>query len=357
VNRLPIILATAIAVVALAAPGSDAVKASSSERAPSVQTTTPPETTLTNGPLRVRVYLPHPERGFYRSTRFDWSGIIAGLEYQGHQYYGPWFTQYEPATRDFIYRGDDIVVGAQSAVTGPAEEFSRPQGYLAARPGETFVKVGVGVLRKKDDAPYSAYANYDVASTGQWSVEERPGVLDMTQVVSDASSGFGYEYRKIMRLTPGRPELVIEHSLRNTGRLPIDTPQYNHNFLTLDRAGTGPDFVITVPFPIQTPKPPDPAIAEIRGNQMVYTKALTGEERVTFPFEGFGKTSKDYDVRVENRRTGAGVRVVGDRPMTRLALWSIRSVISMEPFVDVTTAPGQVTNWRYTYTYFKTPAK
>lgn len=354
-TRVSVILAAA--AVAIAAAGLGLVQASSPRSATFVQTSTPPETTLTNGQLRVRVYLPHPEIGFYRSTRFDWSGVIAGVEYQGHQFYGPWFTKHESGIRDFIYRGDDIVVGDQSAVTGPAEEFSRPQNYVAAKPGETFVKVGVGVLRKKADAPYSAYDTYDVASTGSWEVEERPGILDMTQHVTDAASGYGYEYRKILRLVPNRPELVIEHTLRNTGRLPIDTPQYNHNFLTLDQQPTGPDFVITVPFTIKTSKPPDPALAEIRGNQIVYTRVLTGQDRVTFGIEGYGKTAKDYDIRVENRRTGAGFRVVGDRPMSQLALWSIRSVISMEPFVDVSTAPGQTTTWRYTYTYFKNAPK
>ena len=51
-----------------------------------------PEATISNGQITAKIYLPDPERGFYRSTRFDWSGMIAGLEYQGHQYYGPWFT-------------------------------------------------------------------------------------------------------------------------------------------------------------------------------------------------------------------------------------------------------------------------
>ena len=37
-----------------------------------------------------------------------------------------------------------------------------------------------------------------------------------------------------MSLTSGRPEIVIEHSLLNTGRLPLETNQYNHNFLVLD---------------------------------------------------------------------------------------------------------------------------
>ena len=120
-----------------------------------VQTPTPryPEAVLSNDQIRVRVYLPDPERGFYRSTRFDWSGVIASLEFQGHQYYGPWFTGTDPTVRDFIYKSDtELIASPQSAVTGPAEEFSRPQGFAEAKPGGTFVKVGVGVLRKKDDA-------------------------------------------------------------------------------------------------------------------------------------------------------------------------------------------------------------
>jgi hypothetical protein len=37
--------------------------------------------------------------------------------------------------------------------------------------------------------------------------------------------------------------------------------------------------------------------------------------------------------------------------MTRLALWAIRSVLSIEPFIDVSVAPGAgVTAWTYTYT-------
>ena len=72
-----------------------------------------------------------------------------------------------------------------------------------------------------------------------------------------------------------------------------------HNFLVLDRATTGPEFTITVPFQVQTARPPDPRLAQIRANQMMYLKTLEGEERVTFPIEGFGKEPKDYDVRVK----------------------------------------------------------
>jgi hypothetical protein len=314
--------------------------------------TVPPEAHITNGQIKAKLYLPDAQRGFYRSTRFDWSGVIASLEYQGHQYYGPWFTGSDPSVRDFVYRGANILVSPQSGIVGPAEEFQRPQGYSAAKPGETFVKIGVGVLRKADDTPYSAYNTYEIVDADKWSSRPRPDSVEFSQELNDPRSGYGYVYRKTVRLTASRPELVIEHSLQNTGRLRLETNQYNHNFLVLDGATTGPELTISFPYPIRVTRPPDPKLAEIRSNQIVYLKTLEGEERVTFNIEGFGKEAKDYDVRVENTRTGAGFRVTSDRAPSSIGFWSIRSNISVEPFVDVSTEPGKTTTWKYVYTYF-----
>lgn len=313
-----------------------------------------PEAQISNGQLRAKLYLPDAQRGFYRSTRFDWSGVIASLEYQGHQFYGPWFTKSDPPVRDFVYKDADIIAGAQSAVVGPAEEFQRPQGYATAKAGETFVKIGVGVLRKADESTYSAYSNYAIVDPGKWSVQKHADAVEFVQDVSDPVSGYGYVYRKTVRLTGGRPELVIDHSLQNTGRLPLQANQYNHNFLVLDQAATGPDFTISFPFQIQSARAPDPKFAEIRGNQIAYLKTLEGQDRVSFGIQGFSKEAKDYDVRIENHKVGVGVRVISDRPLASLMLWSIRSVISVEPFIDVSTDPGSTSTWRYTYTYYRT---
>ena len=344
--RLTSVICALLAVVCVAA-----LRA----QGPAARDNAPPEAQISNGTIKATLYLPDPQRGFYRSTRFDWSGVIASLEYNGHQYYGPWFTGSDPSVRDFVYRGSDILVSAQSGVVGPAEEFQRPQGYATAKPGETFLKIGVGVLRKKDDTPYSAYNTYEIVDAGTWTSRPHKDSVEFSQEVGDPRSGYGYVYRKTVRLTAGRPELVIEHSLQNTGRLPIETSQYNHNFLVLDRATTGPEFILSFPFQVQTARPPDPKLAEIRANQIVYLKTLEGEERVTFPIQGFGKEAKDYDVRVESRRTGAGFRVTSDRPPASIGFWSIRSVISVEPFVDVSTEPGKTTTWKYVYTYYTNP--
>src|SRR5580704_8860381 len=129
-----------------------------------------PQAEISNGLIHAKLYLPDATAGFYRSTRFDWSGVIASLEVGGHNYYGPWFTKQDATVRDFIYKDTDIVVSAESGSMGPADEFQTPLGYDAASPGGTFVKIGVGVLRKADNSPYSAFKKYELVDPGKWSV-------------------------------------------------------------------------------------------------------------------------------------------------------------------------------------------
>ena len=91
---------------------------------------------LDNGVIQVSIYLPDAERGHYRGTRFDWSGIIERVDYADHRFYAPLHTEHNPL-------GHDVV-------SGPAEEFAmfNPMGFAEARAGESFVKIGVGPLEK-----------------------------------------------------------------------------------------------------------------------------------------------------------------------------------------------------------------
>jgi len=309
-----------------------------------------PQTELTNGSLRVKLYLPNAAKGFYRASRFDWSGMIYSLEYSGHQFYGPWFQRTDPKVHDFIYQGNEIVAGPCTAATGPAEEFT-DLGYNDAKPGDTFLKIGVGVLRRPDDTPYDHFKLYEVVDPGKWKTDVTPTAVEFTQQVNDPATGYGYEYRKTVRLAGSGPELAIEHSFRNTGRKPISSRVYNHNFLVLDGQAPGPDLKISVPFDIASPKPPDATLAEIRGKEIVYRKTLQGQERVMTDMNGFGAAASDYDLTIRNTKTGAGVRVNADRPLARLMLWSIRAVLSAEPFVEFAVGPGETYTWKLNYRY------
>ena len=312
----------------------------------------PPQVEIASDHLAAQLYLPDPRNGFYQGTRFDWSGVLAGLQYRGHSYYASWYTKRVSTVYDYVDEGNDIVAGRESAITGPAEEFPQPQGFETAKAGETFVKLGVGVLRKAADAPYSCYESYEIVDPGTWSVRTTAATVEFTHQLTDAKTGFGYVYRKNVSLVSGRPDLVIDHSLQNTGRVAITTDQYNHNFLTLDSEPIGPDFLIRLPFRLHTPSAADPKLAAVAEKEIRFVKALAPGDVVSFPILGFGENPGDYDIRVENRKAGVGLRITGNRPLTKLALWSIRSVLSMEPFIDVSTEPGGHTVWTYTYTHY-----
>lgn len=315
----------------------------------------PPRAEITNEVIRALVYLPDAATGFYRGTRFDWSGVIGSLEYAGHNYYPQWFQRVEPAVHDFVYDGGDIVAGPCTAVTGPAEEFVKNLGFDEAKPGETFIKIGVGVLRKPDSAAYDNYRLYEIADSGKWSVEASPDSVEFRQELTDKSTGYGYEYRKVAALTKGQPQLTLDHTLRNTGTRAIQSSVYNHNFLYLDQQPPGPGVTITAPFEIQAEPEPDKRRAEVRGNQIVFVKTLEGKDSVYMVVTGFGAEAKDYDFRVEHGKVGAGLRITADRPLSRAALWSIRAPLSFEPFIDFSIAPGEAFTWRIVYDHYTLP--
>jgi hypothetical protein len=96
------------------------------------------------------------------------------------------------------------------------------------------------------------------------------------------------------------------------------------------------------------------ALADPQGNRLVYKKVLDGVECFQSGFSGFGPTVGDHEIRIENRKVGAGVRITGDRSMSRFGYWSIRTVMAVEPYVDLAVEPGQTFTWKWTYDYFVT---
>ena len=55
----------------------------------------------------------------------------------------------------------------------------------------------------------------------------------------------------------------------------------------------------------------------------------------------------------ENKRAAAGVHITGDRPVTRFGYWSIRTVVSPEPYIDLNIEPGKASSWRITYEFYQ----
>jgi hypothetical protein len=299
-----------------------------------------PTATIGNGQVRASFYLPDAKAGYYRGARFDWSGVISSLTWKGHEYFGQWFEQYDPTLHD--------------AIQGPVEEFLTGEtalGYDQAAPGGTFVRIGIGVLRKPAEASFQRFGRYEIVDPGTWTTTPGKDRIDFVHTLKEPT-GYAYTYRKTVRLSGD--SLIIEHELKNTGTKPIATTVYNHNFFTLDGKTTGPDNVVRFPFPVKASRPLN-GMVEVRGRELAIARPFAPKENIFTELEGFGATASDYGFEMENRATGAGVRVSSDRPLAKLVFWSAYKTVCPEPYTDASVEPGKATSWQLTYTFYEAP--
>jgi hypothetical protein len=302
-----------------------------------------PKAVISNGLVQAVVYLPDARNGYYRASRFDWSGVVPCLTYKGHTYFGIWFPSYDPLLND--------------AIAGPVEEFRSSDGlsaidYDEAKSGGLFVKPGVGVLRKVDDSPYKFSFTYPLVDGGKWTVHVKRDEVSFTQRLQ-SPLGIAYVYEKTLRLDKKEPVLILEHHMRNTGTKVIDSQVYDHDFYMLDGAATGPGMVVHFPFQPQAKQPLEPG-AKIDGNDIVYLEKLVSSPRqsVTSYLTGFSGNAADYDFTVENQNTGVGVEQSANVPISQINFWSISTTICPEAYVHVNVQPGGTQDWNIRYRFF-----
>lgn len=306
-----------------------------------------PKAVLSNGVVQAVVYLPDAQSGYYRGSRFDWSGVVPCLAYKGHTYFGIWFSRYDPMIHD--------------AIAGPVEEFRSGDGlssigYNDAQPAGLFIKPGVGVLRKADNSPYKFAFTYEQVERGKWTVHVKRDRVTFTQTLR-SPIGISYVYEKTLMLAKNEPVLLVEHRLKNIGGKPIESEVYDHDFYMIDKTPTGPGMVVHFPFAPQ-PKTSLGPRAQIDGHDLIYLQDLSSQDsgstrvQVSSFLTGYSDNPSDYDITVENKNTGVGVEQTADVPMAKLNFWSISTTICPEAYVHLDVAPGQTTHWNIRYRFF-----
>ncbi len=297
-----------------------------------------PQAEISNGLINARVYLPDSVKGYYQGARFDWSGVIPHLEYNGHSFFGKWFKKYDPKIHD--------------AIMGPVNDFS-PLGFEEAEPGGSFVKIGIGVLRKPDDSPYSFRYPYQILNYGKWEIERKPDQIVFNQKLDDKE--YSYEYTKTLRLPTEKPIMLLEHSLKNTGNKRIETSVYNHNFFMIDKQPIGSEYITEFPFRVTDVKHGNSDLMKVEENKIIFLRDLEKNEEAYYSeINGFGNGAKDNKITIINQDSEAGVIIQGDRALSKIAFWSSYKTICPEPFVKIKIDPGQTFRWQISYTFFTT---
>ncbi|MEN9931518.1 MAG: hypothetical protein RIS17_91 [Pseudomonadota bacterium] len=296
-----------------------------------------PAVRISNGLVSAVLFMPDAEKGYYRGTRFDWSGAVADLRAAGHSYFGRWFPAYDPKKHD--------------AIPGPVQDYVTGQGFDAAAIGGPFVKIGVGILKKPAE-PIRGFPTLEILDGGRWTTRVRKDAVDFMHEVNDPVSGYGYRYRKTVALPRGKNQLVLTHHIESIGRNPIDTEMYDHNFFVLDGQPSGPDVEVRFPWAVEAFNIRGEGI-DVGRDRLNYRNAL--EKPVRMQLKGFGPSPKDYDIIVENRRTGAGVRVTSDTPLSDFVFWTSPRTTCPEAYIHVHADRGRPMSWRITYDFYSIP--
>jgi len=300
----------------------------------------------------------------YHGARFDWTGFITQVTLDGvHTFCG----------QESLQPERQGVVGL-----GLCNEFGneKPVGYNDARPGETFPKFGIGLLRRPDASDYSYMRSYELVQPFPVHLDSQP---DRLSIVVEPVDCRGYAARLSRTILVKDNWLEIAYRLENTGAQPIDTHEYTHNFVCIDQQRPGPDYVIRLACPVELQNI-TPALRKllpgrlskiapvflvdllinsmlkkglkpltIQGQEIGFRQAPEAMLYLRAARFGF-QEGPQWEIRL--RSSGAGLREYDDFVPSRVAVWGDKHVVSAEAFIDLQLQPGESKAWSRRYEFF-----
>lgn len=301
------------------------------------------QATLTLSNAKLALLVIDPNQPMNDVPRFDRSGVVAyAVTDDGRSLFGPTV----PVDQH------DRSIGHH--IAGTAEEFDLdgPVSFTTAAPGEPFVKIGVGVLRRSDAEPYNPGTGYQAIDLTPWRIERFPDRLVFTQELDAVeSTGVAYTYRKTVILDNDGRGFRIERQLTNHGNNTIDTLHYNHQYLILNGQPAGDGYRLDAD---QALAPGDP----FRDRNYEYGDFVEGDFVFADPPDPgrslWGRLIREDGQPLDHFRlwfdpAAQGVSVRSDRPWERFMLFTLPPAISPEGFTRLMIEPTHTARWSLSY--------
>ena len=246
-------------------------------------------------------------------------------------------------------------------------------GYTETHPGESFPKLGIGLLHKPDQAPYQFNRDYEIASLFPVKIDQAADWVSFRVEPVDCN---GYAARTTKTIRAEANCLEISERLENVGSKAIATQEYYHNFIALNGQRLGPDYRLQFPNPIQFIDPtesyrgmlprvlrritPTFVLRKIL-NRMMDPSILAVEERELSlkskpekmfyaRLQGFTQTNLPQ-WELQHLPSGVTLREYDDFTPWRVAVWGAPHVISAEVFIDLQVPPGETKEWTRRYEF------
>lgn len=283
---------------------------------------------LENERLRVEIEKPGT---LYKGSRFDWTGFISQITLDGT------VTYCVP---------EQLEEGKGTGGLGFCNEFGidKPVGYDAVEAGDVFPKIGVGLLKKEQESDYDFFKSYDVAPA---EVEIREATDSVTFETTDNSpSGYGYHLVKEVAIKDNK--LIISYQLTNTGKYPLHTNEYCHNFIGINDQFIDEHYQLTMP----RMKAIDVAVGSIQRSRDELSWPDTPEADFYAAID-WDVDNGTYNWDVYNDAVKAGVRELSEFQPSKVALWGYSHVVCPEVFIAIDLKVDEKKSWQRVYEFYQ----
>lgn len=228
---------------------------------------------------------------------------------------------------------------------GLATEFdlaSPPPGFQEAKVGESFVKIGVGLL-KKTTPTYQFWVKQVLVQPAPTTVSWEESSATFKQSCK-GSGGYAYDLAAVVKVTDDA--VSVTWTLTNTGSKPFTSSTYTHNFFRFNDLSVGPDYSVSFPF--------DYTASGLKEEQKQTARTIAFNSEIPTYINAEVKTPADYkgpnQFTVTHARTGQTLIGTTSIAGEKTALHASKSYVCPEQFVDIPLKPKETKSWTRTYT-------
>lgn len=268
----------------------------------------------------------------YKRSRFDWTSFITQVKLDGC---------------NTFCTSESLKENEGSGGAGFCNEFGirMPIGYDEILPGEEFIKIGVGLIKKESNEPYNFFKDYTVKSFS--TSYEQPDESRICFYVEPIECN-GYAVSLEKRVSVEGNLLKIGYKLTNTGSKKIVTNEYCHNFISINGNPTGKDYVLSFSNKIEL-KNPVGHILKSNDNEIRWD--ICPESDFYAGIEVLNNTVNPFIWKLVHVHSNLSIQENSKFNDYTVAIWGKGHVISPEVFVPININPGEIQEWQREYEF------
>lgn len=232
---------------------------------------------------------------------------------------------------------------------GLTGEFVLEGAAEAAAAGEWFLKPGVGLCRQiEDHAPFDMWRAYEVRP---FPVAVEPLENGLRFIQKSIPGKYALDVEKTFTLLENQVRLTI--TAANTGEMPLNLQEYQHNFLSLNGRPVGPGYRLEIPCDNrlsdllhQTLRQGDeielPSALAVEGKTAIWTDHLEGKVL----YHRSGDIGPETPARWRMWDSSCCIQGVTDFLPSRVDLWAVEHCVCPEFYHSLSLAPGERRSWQ-----------